>query len=286
MLVANPQGSGEAGVDEGTWQRWAEAVPRRTSRRRFEDREVSSGVLEALERVCQGFRPFGPARAVLVREAPAGLFRGIVGSHGRVQGAPHCLVMAGPGASPAEVGYVGEAAVLEATALGLGTCWVGGLFDPATARALVDPAPGERVFAVSPVGYPTREKGLQERLMSAVARSRTRKPPETVAPGVGGWPPWAARGVEAARLAPSALNRQPWRFELSAEAVVLRVDSPRDTYRIPKRLDCGIAMLHFELGARSAGAPGTWALAEPPRVAVYRRGRGPRGPVRRILTGG
>ena len=110
--------------------------------------------------------------------------------------------------------------------------------------------------------------------MSAVARSRTRRPLETIAPGVGGWPAWAVEGVEAARLAPSALNRQPWRFELEAGAVVLRVDHPRDTHRIPKRLDCGIAMLHFELGARAAGAPGTWAPAEAPRVAVYRRDRG------------
>ncbi len=257
-------------MDEQTWQRWADAVPRRTSRRRFEDREVPSPVLDRLDTMCRGWRPFGQARAVLVRQAPPGLFRGIVGAYGSVRGAPHCLVMVGPGDAPAEVGYVGEGVVLEATALGLGTCWVGGLFDEGTARSLEDLGPGERVFAVSPVGYPARHKGVQERFMSAVARSRTRKPLETLAPGIGGWPPWAARGVAAARLAPSALNRQPWRFELSGGAVVLRVDHPRDTYRIPKRLDCGIAMLHFELGARTGGAVGAWILLQAPRVAVYR----------------
>jgi len=34
-------------------------------------------------------------------------------------------------------------------------------------------------------------------------------------------------------------------------------------------LDCGIAMLHLELGARSSGANGRWAALAPPDVARY-----------------
>ncbi|GAB4287733.1 MAG: nitroreductase family protein [Deferrisomatales bacterium] len=251
------------------WRRWLDAVPRRVSRRRFDPAPVGAGALDALDRVCLGFRPFGPARVVLLREAPGDLFRGVVGSYGKVKGAPHALVMAGPGDAAAEVGYVGEAAVLEATALGLDTCWVGGLFDPDRAAALARLGPGERVFAVSPVGRAVSGKGLEERLMSAVARSRSRKPLETLAPGVARWPDWARAGAEAARLAPSALNRQPWRFAWEGPEVVLSADAPRDTYHIPKRLDCGIAMLHFELGARGGGVAGDWRWERPPRVARF-----------------
>jgi len=248
---------------------WLAAVAARVSRRRYEKTPAQEGVLRLLEEACQGFRPSGAARVELVREAPPGVFRGIVGAYGSVRGAPHCLVMVGPEDGPAEVGYVGEAAVLEATALGLGTCWVGGLFDRPKAEALVKLPSGERVFAVSPVGQAAIRKAFDERFMSAIARSRSRKSLDAIAPEAGSWPAWARAGAEAARLAPSALNRQPWRFAMDGRAAVISADSAKDTYHIPKRLDCGIAMLHFELGARGAGAPGTWRIEKGARVALY-----------------
>ncbi|MBI5442928.1 MAG: nitroreductase family protein [Deltaproteobacteria bacterium] len=263
----------EAEVLEQAWQKWLDAIPKRVSRRRFGSTETPVRLLEGLEAVCEGFRPFGSARAMLVREVPDGLFRGIVGAYGSIRGARHCLLMVGHGDAAAEVGYVGEAAVLEATALGLGTCWVGGLFDRATAAQLVVLAPGERIFAISPVGRVPEVKRLEERLMSAVARARTRRPLEVVARGAGSWPGWARSGAEAARLAPSAVNRQPWRFSKEGHSVLVAQDSEKDTYRIPKRLDCGIAMLHFELGARGAGMAGEWRLEPSPKTASFHPGR-------------
>lgn len=251
---------------------WHEALWRRTSRRRFQARAIAPELLRPIERLCQEFRPFGSARAVLVARAPAGVFRGIMGSYGQVKDAPSCLLMVGSEDGAAQVGYVGEAAVLEATSQGLGTCWVAGLFDEAGAADLVDLAPGERVFAVSPLGHPVARKTLEERFMSGVARSSRRKGIEEIAPGIetGDWPAWVVQGVEAARTAPSAVNRQPWRFRLREGGVVVSVDSLKDTHRIPKRLDCGIAMLHFELGAARAGVPGRWSFLDPPQVAVFR----------------
>jgi nitroreductase len=253
---------------EGAWQRWAEAAAQRVSRRRFERAPVEEPLLERLEAVCRGFRPFGPARAELVRTLPRGLFRGIAGAYGSVRGAPHALVLVGPKDGAAEVGYAGEGAVLEATALRLGTCWVAGLFDPEVARRLVDLAPGERVFAVSPVGRAEVKKAVGEVLMSALARSRTRKGLEEIAPGAASWPAWARAGAETARAAPSAMNRQPWRFSFEGGMIALAQDSP-DSYRIPKRLDCGIAMLHFQLGAKNAGMDGAWRIEASPRVASF-----------------
>jgi hypothetical protein len=134
---------------------------------------------------------------------------------------------------------------------------------------MVTLASGERVFAVSPVGQAPPAKGIDERLMATVARSRTRRTLETLGSGVGSWPGWARSGLEAARLAPSAVNRQPWRFSMEDRTVVLTQDTEKDPYRIPKRLDCGIAMLHFELGARGAGMPGAWRPENSSRVAAF-----------------
>jgi len=43
-----------------------------------------------------------------------------------------------------------------------------------------------------------------------------------------------------------------------------------DTPRVSKRLDCGIAMLHFELGAASLGVSGSWELLEDGNVGLWR----------------
>jgi hypothetical protein len=48
---------------------------------------------------------------------------------------------------------------------------------------------------------------------------------------------------------------------------VVSVDGPDGRY--PKALDCGIAMLHFELGALTNGGVGGWELLEAPDVARY-----------------
>lgn len=248
---------------------WHGAVFTRRSRRRFDGKPAEPWALAKVGEVCDGFHPFGAARVVLVRKAPQEVFKGVVGSYGSVRDAPHCLVMSGPEDAAAEVGYVGQAAVLEATALGLGTCWIGGMFRPDVATSLVALAPGERVFAVSPLGRATQSKSLGEKIATAMVKSQTRKPSEEIAPGSDGWPEWAKKGVEAARMAPSALNIQPWRFTFGADTVTLSTDGKKDSCGIPKRLDCGIAMLHFELGAWMVGMRGTWIPAPDHPVAIF-----------------
>jgi nitroreductase len=75
--------------------------------------------------------------------------------------------------------------------------------------------------------------------------------------------------LEAARRAPSARNRQPWRFRIEGEAVTVFTGSEKQNGKLSPRLDCGIAMLHFELGARAAGLAGRWELLDAPDVARY-----------------
>ena len=80
--------------------------------------------------------------------------------------------------------------------------------------------------------------------------------------------------LEAARLAPSARNRQPWRFRVRDGAITITEDGRPALPGISKRLDCGIALLHLELGARAAGVSGRSELLDPPQVARFSRDSG------------
>jgi hypothetical protein len=83
------------------------------------------------------------------------------------------------------------------------------------------------------------------------------------------WPKWARTAVEAARLAPSATNRQPWNFNIEHDSITLSVNNTGMEFNVSKRLDCGIAMLHIELGALNCGIQGGWEFLKKPQVACF-----------------
>lgn len=244
--------------------RWLEAARGRRSRRSFDGTALPDSTLEAIAEAVERWRPAHEARVVLVPQAPEAFFKGIVGGYGRISGAPSALAMIGTSDSvvaQASTGYTGEALILEATALGVGTCWVGGMFDKNVVGRHVDLAEGERVLAISPLGTPLEKVSSAERLLYRMKQPKPRKPVSEIAMGLesGGWPSWARPGIEAARIAPSAHNRQPWRFRGGGGEVVISFDGPESKI-VSKRLDCGIAMLHFELAVRAARASGSWEV--------------------------
>ena len=263
-------------------ERWFEAIGERRSRRSFRPDPVHTELLDALQTHCDAYRPFADARVVLVREAPERLYRvsgadsallprsvtmvaGIMGAYGRVTGAPSALAIVGRKSPHVQehAGYTGEAAVLEAAALGLDTCWVGGFFSPSVTAGLVDLVGDELVLAVSPIGHALTRHTRKERLVFRTGEQpKKRLRLEHIALGLiaKDWPGWAIAGVRAAQRAPSAVNRQPWRFRLHGDGVALAYHGADQGF-ISKRLDCGIAMLHFELGVLHSGRSGRW---EPP----------------------
>jgi hypothetical protein len=83
------------------------------------------------------------------------------------------------------------------------------------------------------------------------------------------WPEWARASLEAARLAPSAVNRQPWGFNVEDDGITVFVRTSGPEFNISKRLDCGIAMLHIEVAALSSGVKGNWKLLEAPGVGRF-----------------
>jgi len=240
--------------------RWLSAVSDRRSRRAYDGRPVADSDLGAIAATAEEFRPFDDARVVLVRRVPEAFFTGLIGSYGKVTGAPSALVFIADGSSATSAehcGYTGEGVVLEANALGLETCWISGSFSRSTVTASMSLEPGEVVRAISPVGHAAVKPTATEVLLYGAKRPKHRRGLDEIAPGSAQWPVWAVAGLAAARVAPSAMNRQPWRFRMEDGAVVVAVSGP-SVPLASVRLDCGIAMLHFELGARSEGCDGAW----------------------------
>jgi hypothetical protein len=257
------------------YERWYGAIPRRRSRRQYLSRPVAPDLLLQLKVLCDEFRPFRSARAAFVDRPPDEVFRGIVGHYGKIKGAQAFVAFVGDMNDPCvqeQVGYTGEGIILEATSLGLGTCWVGGFFRPEVAASYVRPAERERVIAVTPIGYTGEEWSFEERAMAGFGKSHRRKDLAELTTGMnrGHQPQWVEEALNAARLAPSAVNRQPWRFRVEAGAVTVSVDNLKDSYHISKRLDCGIAMLHIEISAMKGGIRGTWEFLKAPDVARWR----------------
>ena len=256
-------------ISEGDARRWLDAIPVRHARRSYSGDPVAPADLDALGALAARWTPWSDARVVLVREAPQSMFAGIVGAYGGISHAPSALAFIGAGEGRAEeVGYTGEALVLEATARGLDTCWVAGLFSAHQTAEIVGLRAGERVYAVAALGHARDAVTVKERLLFAAGRSKHRRPLAEIAPGYEAWPGWAQAAVEAVRLAPSAMNRQPWRFALAGDRLVLQL-AGIETPRTSKHLDGGIAMLHAEVGAMGTGVSGRWELLDGPDVAGF-----------------
>lgn len=209
-----------------------------------------------------------------MNEPAKDVFKGIIGGYGKVSGAPAFIAFIGDMRAPSvqeEVGYTGEGIILEATALGLNTCWVAGFFRPESVASLVEIKDNERVLAVTPVGYASGFESLGERLMTGFGLTHRRLPLSKLIDGgrVDNMPEWAQVSLEAARLAPSAVNRQPWGFEVDASGITVLVRTSGPEFNVSKRLDCGISMLHIEIAALHYGCRGKWEFLQSPQVAKF-----------------
>lgn len=258
------------------FSRWHLAIEKRRSRRHFDPNlPIAPEALAALDKVCNQFAPFPHARSRLVTESTESVFKGIIGSYGKVKNAPAFIAFIGNMDDPfvqEEVGYTGEGIILEATALGLNTCWVGGFFRPEIVASLIEVSNKERVLAITPVGYAQEFESWEEKLMTGFGRSHNRLALSKLVTGLPRekWPDWVNICLEAARLAPSAANRQPWSFDVQDDGITVFVRTRGPVFNVSKRLDCGIAMLHLEVAAVDSGCKGEWEFLPSPQVAKFR----------------
>jgi len=255
---------GEEGMDV------LSAMRRRVSVRSYADRPVEPALLERLLDLASTADHLTelPPRVALVSgvERTHRVLTYMIGSYGLVQNPPHLLVSVLPEESDVallDLGYVLEQVVLEATRLGLSTCWVTGSYDAQRAGDAGGLAPGEMAAAVCALGYPAKDRWgrLHSRTVRRLAGGHRRKPlTETVFSGRWG-EPWSPKDadptlvtmLEHVQLAPSANNRQPSRFITRPDQVALALVRPAP-------IAGGITMPHFALTSAALGRDGRWEV--------------------------
>ncbi|KAA8826089.1 nitroreductase [Bifidobacterium reuteri] len=137
-----------------------------------------------------------------------------------------------------QVGYAGELLALNAVSLGLDTSWVV-LHETQDHHGAWTIGTGQRMPAAIALGHGTRP--------GRPHRSRPAEELGTVANGTyADAPEWFHAGIEAVMLAPSALGKQPVRFELLEDGRTVRAQALDG---VQAHICLGIARLHFELGA-------------------------------------
>lgn len=219
---------------------------------------------------------------------------GLAGVYGLFTSAPHYIIAVSQEHERfmENLGFCMEQLILTATALGLGTCWIGGLFTESSLRDFTpDLLPRERIVAITPLGYADDSQAAQtaRRVVRWGTEYRGKRKPISEIASQDIWDaPWNGGDAKVERvlyltsLAPSWANTQPWHFVMDERLVIATVENTprRGNVREGKpyyRLDGGIAMCHFYLAARALGWDGGWEVRKYNEEALRTRYRIPIG---------
>ena len=181
-----------------------EAIQQRHSVRRYADKPIEREKVAALRALIEQCNAESGLNIQLVTDEPTA-FDCRMARYGRFSGVSNYFAMVGRNDEPnldEKIGYYGEKLVLEAQMLGLNTCWVALTYKKKPEFLQI--REGERLRCVISVGYGTSQ-GVSHRIKSV----------EKVSKVDGAMPNWFRRGVEAALLAPTAINQQKFTFSLT-----------------------------------------------------------------------
>ena len=199
------------------------------------------------------------------------------GTYGVIKGAKYFIVGAVGNHAKAmeDYGYCMEKNILKATAMGLGTCWLGGTFSRSGFGERMGLVNDELLPAISPVGYSSSKRSIVDRLFRLSAGSDKRKPCHELFFDGNIRTPMQRESsspyetpLECVRIGPSASNKQPWRIikdRRNLHFYLSRTPGYNAVFGDIKmqNIDMGIAMCHFELSAREIGLKGAWKVADP-----------------------
>ncbi len=258
------------------YKRWKKAVHRRASRRKYYPEPIEKedrNILEKSVRVLK--KKFPLCRVIIKQKGFSEVSKNIIGSYGLITGASSYAIITGKTSEDnfkanIHAGVVGEGLILEATSLGLNTCWMGGFFDRKEVLSEVEIEDEEEILAITPLGDAKDSLTITERLTKLASGSRKRKSLSELCyeDFSDKAKRWMNRAVKLARLAPSAMNRQPWRFEAKGEDLILRSAIQKEKHSVSPYLDCGIALLHLLVGAGVGGVDVDLEYGEPPEVTT------------------
>ncbi|MBN2723770.1 MAG: nitroreductase family protein [Deltaproteobacteria bacterium] len=185
-----------------------------------------------------------------------------------------------------DYGWGFEKSVLSLTDMNLGTCFLGGTLSRKTFGELVRIADDEVIPCVSPLGFSDEKPHLKEKMLRVFASSAKRKAVKDLVFQDNDTrliKSELADVLELVRWAPSASNKQPWRFRIAGNRVefylkrnplykkILAMTGAGDLQLI----DMGIAMYHFQKGYAQRGIEIKWddkQILSPPSGVEFIKG--------------
>ncbi len=212
-----------------------EAIQARHSVRKYLEKPIEPEKVTALQAVVERANTENNLNIQLVLEEPKAFSAGLW-KYGQFSGVQNYFVMAGPKGKETEqkLGFCGEELVLLAQTLGLNTCWVGLTYKKIPGTFTL--REGDVVHCVIALGYGANA-GVQHPL----------KPVEKYYEAAGTPPQWFLAGMEAAMLAPTAVNQQKFKMILhDGNKVEARTFFSLTGY---VDIDLGIVKYHFETAA-------------------------------------
>ena len=215
-----------------------EAIEARHSVRKYLDKEMPADVIAALQDKIVECNKVGNLNIQLVQNETKA-FTGML-SYGTFSGVKNYLVMVGKKAKDLDerVGYYGEQIVLFAQTLGLNTCWVGLSYRKVPEAYNV--GKDEKLVCMIAIGY-GETQGVGHKIKTV----------EQVSNVSDITPSWFKKGIEAALLAPTAVNQQKFSFEhVGVKNNCHQIRAKKGFSMIGyTKMDLGIAKYHFEIGA-------------------------------------
>ena len=165
-------------------------------------------------------------------EDSANTFNKLFNKSAGLGSAPSVIACVGPNDDTLDerIGYFGQKLVIYAQQLGLNTCWVG-IFNRKKIPAEV--ADNERLVIAIAIGYGETQ-----------GKERKTKTADEVVIDLKDVPDWFHAGVEAALLAPTAINQQNFEIIYNENEEV----EFKDLGGVLSKIDIGIVKCNFEIG--------------------------------------
>lgn len=212
------------------------AVARRHSVRSYTDQKIEGDTLQELQSEIEVCNKESGLNIQLITNEPEA-FNGKLAHYGEFKGVKNYIVLAGKKVPDLQekCGYFGERIVLKAQMLGLNTCWVALTYNKKKVKANIEK--GEKIVCVIAIGY-GESQGTPHKsgFIDNIFRIH------------GDMPSWFMAGLQCALLAPTAMNKQKFRFTLIGNNQV----KAESTGGFCPGVNLGIAKYHFELGAGDA----------------------------------
>ena len=205
-----------------------EIMQQRHSVRQYTDRAIEPEKRTVLDALTQEINRKAGLSVQIIYDDPK-CFDSFMAHYGKFAGVRNYIALVGKKAPGLDeiLGYYGEELVLKAQELGLNTCWVA--LTHGKSKAAV--GRGEKEVCLIALGYGVTQ-GVEHKSRPMQELCTCGEP----------MPEWFRCGMNAAMLAPTAMNQQKFRFELLPDGMV-KAACGSGFYT---KLDLGIVKYHFE----------------------------------------